>query len=221
MIFKQNKNRKWLTLIYLTAFFLLELMVITNNSFLMSFDHSIQNLFGDITTPFNTELFSTITFLGSPIMDVIYLIVIILFLFKQDKKIASLWIGFLLISGNIISFLVKISVKRERPLQKIIPASGYSFPSGHTFGTTILVLTIIVFILPQIKNQSLKTTLNLVMILWLIVVSISRIYLRGHFPSDVIGSILLASTWWEFSELLYLRYSESIYDFLKLKSNDE
>src|SRR5699024_2970539 len=107
--------------------------------------------------------------------------------------------------------------RRQRPLGKIIPASGYSFPSGHVFGTTLVILTLIFLILPVIKKVSTRKIITGLLIIWLIVVAISRVYLRGHFPSDVIGSALLAGTWWECCELLYLRYYDSITNLIDHK----
>ena len=140
-------------------------------------------------------------------------------LYKQSRKQTSLWLGFVLIGGNIISFLIKLTVRRQRPLDKIIPASGFSFPSGHVFGTTLVVLALIMFFLPYLKNQTTKNILKTILIIWLIIVAVSRVYLRGHFPTDVIGSILLAGAWWECSELLYLRYRSAVLNIFKLKTN--
>lgn len=221
MIFKQNNHRKWLSLVYVIAFFLLEIMIVTNNSFVLGLDHSIQNIFSSMVTPLNTKIFSAITFLGSPIMDVIYLILIMALFLWKGRKDSSLWIGFILISGNIISFLVKITVERQRPSGKIIPASGYSFPSGHVFGTTLVILTLIFLVLPYLKSQSTQQWLKIILIIWLVIVAISRVYLRGHFPSDVIGSALLAGAWWECCELLYLRYYKNIASWLHLETPAE
>jgi len=219
VIFKQNSHRKWLSIAYVVAFFLLELMILTNNSLVLGIDHSIQNMLGTIVSPVNTKIFSAITFLGSPMMDIFYLLIILFVLFIKGRKGASLWLAFLLVSGNIISFLVKITVKRTRPSGKIIPATGYSFPSGHVFGTTLVILALIFLILPLIQNQSAKYILTTLLIIWLIIVAISRVYLHGHFPSDVVGSVLLAGAWWECSELLYLRYYGTISDKLHLETN--
>lgn len=220
MIFKQNNRRKWLSITYVVLFFLLELMIITNSSLILNFDHSIQSFFLSIVSPGATKIFSAITFLGSPVMDIFYLVIIMAYLFWKGRRESSLWLGFVLVSGNIISYLIKITVKRQRPLGKIIPASGYSFPSGHVFGTTLVVLAIIIFLLPILKNASTKSTLKVLLILWVIIVAISRVYLRGHFPSDVIGSALLAGTWWECSELLYLRYHDFVDKLFKIDADE-
>ncbi|MFC6175630.1 phosphatase PAP2 family protein [Companilactobacillus huachuanensis] len=221
MIFKENSRRKWLAIIYVVAFFLLEILIVTNSSFIYGIDHATQNIFSAITSPFNTKIFSFITFLGSPLMDVIYLIIMMLLLYRMGRKDASFWIGFVLIGGNIISYLIKITVKRTRPTDKIIPASGFSFPSGHVFGTMLVIMTLIFLVLPMIKSLSNRHTINILLIIWLIVVAISRVYLRGHFLSDVTGSMLLAGAWWECSEMLYLKYYDSIGNFLRLNKSDQ
>lgn len=220
LIFKQNNRKKWLSITYVVLFFLLELMIVTNSSLVLGFDHSIQSFFQTIISPGTTKLFSAITFLGSPIMDVLYLLIIMGYLFWKGRKESSLWLGFVLVSGNIISYLVKITVRRQRPLNKIIPASGYSFPSGHVFGTTLVVLAIIILLLPHLQNASAKSIIKVLLILWVIIVAISRVYLRGHFPSDVIGSALLAGTWWECSELLYIRYHEFADKLFKISADE-
>lgn len=209
LIFKKNPSRKWLALSYIIIFFLLEILIVADSPIISNFDYSIQKLLANFTNANNNKIFELITFLGKPTMDVFYLVIIMLFLWFTKRKSNALWLGFVLVAGNIIAFLVKITVRRTRPTGKIIPASGYSFPSGHVFGTSLVILAIILFILPYLKNQSFNWIYKTILIIWLILVAISRVYLHGHFPTDVIGSILLAGAWWESSELLYLRYFES------------
>lgn len=221
MQLEENTHRKWLALTYAVIFFLLEIMVITNSPIVTSFDKTAQNILGMIVSPFSTRIFTVITFIGSPVMDVIYLVIMALLLYRIGKKDASFWIGFILIGGNIISYLIKITVKRSRPTDKIIPASGFSFPSGHVFGTMLVILTLIFLILPLIKNLSTRHTITVILIIWLLLVAISRVYLRGHFLSDVTASTLLAGAWWECSELLYLKYYNVLGNFLNLNNQDK
>ena len=221
MIFKEHNRRKWIALVYLVIFFLLEILIVSNNSFINTIDTSAQNILNTITTPINTKIFTTITFIGSPIMDAIYLIIMMLLLYRIDKIDASLWIAIIGIGGNIISYLIKISVKRSRPTNKIIPASGYSFPSGHVFGTMLVILTIIILVLPLLNNLTARHVITAILIIWLIIVALSRVYLRGHYFSDVTGSMLLAGAWWEYSEMLYFKYYSLLDNFLNLNNQDK
>ncbi|WP_377729500.1 phosphatase PAP2 family protein [Companilactobacillus baiquanensis] len=113
-------------------------------------------------------------------------------------------------AGDAIAFLIKITVKRPRPTDKLIPDAGYSFPSGHVFGTTILILLVIYLVIPYFKNQETQFLLCALAISWLAVLIFSRLYLRGHFASDTLGSVLLAASWWEVSQMLYLKYYDTV-----------
>jgi undecaprenyl-diphosphatase len=207
--FSNNKKHAWLATIFLILFFLLEILVVSGNSLIQTFDTTIQNIFMDITSTSLTNISKLFTKLGSPTMNIIYMTIIILLFIKNKFLKEALWTASLLIGGNLIALVIKYSVRRQRPTDKLLPASGYSFPSGHTFGTALLILTIIILVLPHLKNLILKNLLKVLLIIWLILVALSRIYLRGHFPTDVIGSMLLAGVCWEYAELIYLHIINS------------
>lgn len=100
--------------------------------------------------------------------------------------------------GTVDAFgiLVKHLVKRGRPDDFGQEQTTYSFPSGHTLGTTMMVLMI---------NMVINIWwLNLLLIvIWLMVVY-CRLTLRAHYPADVVGALLLAYSWLISAEWLYI-----------------
>ena len=85
-------------------------------------------------------------------------------------------------------YLIKNITKRRRPFDQngstikcfVKPPDKYSMPSGHTSGITITTLTIMHYF--QISD---------VLLLWPILIALSRIFLGVHYLSDtVIGFIL-------------------------------
>jgi len=223
MLFEENKNRKSLTIFYFILFVALEMLVVTNNQILASFDMTIQNAIAPLVTSTRTSIFVLISFLGSPVMSFILAMFIAMLLYSRKRKVDAIWVFLTYLGGNAIAFVVKEIVRRPRPVDKVVSDSGFSFPSGHIFGLTLLILIAIYLLLPYIKNQEFQFMLVVVMVLWLLMVAFSRLYLRGHYISDIFGSVTLAAAWWESAELLYIRYAQKLDEFLELrlkKAND-
>lgn len=110
------------------------------------------------------------------------------------------WQAGLLAGAMIVSTLVSLTVKdvvaRPRPPVDTMTVAGvettYSFPSGHTIGTTTLLL--VVGYLAWIRRPTVGSLLR-----WLVavvagvgVVALSRLYLGYHFLTDVAAAIALA-----------------------------
>lgn len=99
---------------------------------------------------------------------------------------SQLWAAFsiLLTVGltDAIGIVVKHLIRRRRPGSQ---RSGYSFPSGHVLGATSLS-----FVIFQLFTN--RVLLGLTLLLWLLVI-ISRLRLKAHYFSDVLGAILLAT----------------------------
>jgi len=121
------------------------------------------------------------------------------------------WLDALLFLGAVggygtLTLLVKYVVRRERPIAFFrVPESGYSFPSGHTLGTTCLALALGFLLWHSGARRGLKVLGNLALFLGVLVIGMSRLLLGVHYPTDVLGSVLLGTTW--MSALIALRYA--------------
>ncbi|HET6247403.1 MAG TPA: phosphatase PAP2 family protein [Tepidisphaeraceae bacterium] len=99
--------------------------------------------------------------------------------------------------GLLLNSAIKILVHRHRP---IIPApfphwDGYSFPSGHTIGATLLYGMILLALLPLMRRRRWKALACGFGALLVLLVGFSRIALGAHYLTDVVGAVLLGSTW--------------------------
>ena len=99
------------------------------------------------------------------------------------KMLAGMLMG--LIIGNLI---LKNLVARDRPcwidtdiLMLISVPEDYSFPSGHTLASTISA----VILMQEDKELGIPAVMLAVLI------AFSRMYLFVHFPTDILGGLIL------------------------------
>lgn len=97
-----------------------------------------------------------------------------------------------LLTAAILSHLAKLVLMRPRPdlfpLWTVMPAD-WSYPSAHAMQVTAVAVAIILVA----KRPRVLGMLALAMIVLL--VSLSRIYLQVHFPSDVLAGVLVSALW--------------------------
>jgi undecaprenyl-diphosphatase len=83
--------------------------------------------------------------------------------------------------------LMKIVFARERPELAIVHITGLSFPSGHTAAAAALAAWLVHFSDVLAKRRLVAISLVAAAFLWLALVAISRLGLRVHYLSDVLG----------------------------------
>jgi undecaprenyl-diphosphatase len=119
------------------------------------------------------------------------IIILVMFHLKKISLLQVLFLG----TSQFILFTIKYIVKRKRPydcnkdieLLENMNFDKYSFPSGHSFNA---------FLLYTIIKRSLNIDLKFLPFL----VGLSRIYLGVHYPSDILGGIILAKIVLQFSK---------------------
>jgi YegS/Rv2252/BmrU family lipid kinase len=96
--------------------------------------------------------------------------------------------------ATIVSYtLIKLAVGRTRPEWQVKDAllSSKSFPSGHAASVTALGGVLIVLVVMLVRRGNIRRLLYAVIGLVVVVVCLDRVLLGRHFPSDVVGGVLL------------------------------
>jgi undecaprenyl-diphosphatase len=175
-------------------------------------DQYIIDLIKQLEAPFVTKVMFFISHIGSKgpviVISLIFLLIIYM-LYRQLHEVVLFIIVSLGSTG--LNQAMKFVLKRDRPLEQIITESGFSYPSGHTMAAVSLY-GIITFLL----WRHTKTVLGRILLIFfssimMIVIGFSRIYLRVHYPSDVLGAFLLSGIWlyitiWVYQYVMEKRY---------------
>ena len=92
---------------------------------------------------------------------------------------------------------LKLLVQRRRPflVGPFVDWSGYSFPSGHTVGATLLYGTLVAGILPQLSARRHRAIVVLTAAILVLGVAFSRVALGVHYLTDVLGGLGFGSIW--------------------------
>ncbi|MFC6268656.1 phosphatase PAP2 family protein [Frigoriflavimonas asaccharolytica] len=161
------------------------------------FDETIFSLFKNfIRNERLDKIVQTITNLSSPTFIKFFFpaLVLLLFIIKQKKKAIFLFISG--IGGIILLVVLKNIFARARPPYPLLfSEDGFSFPSGHATFSFVFYGAIAYLIWLTQLPKFLKLTLITLIVSLSIAIGISRIYLRVHYPSDVLAGFCLGYSW--------------------------
>ena len=160
------------------------------------FDLKVFNFIASYESPTITKVAKVVTNFGT----VFFLIpgyLTIIFYLKKVKKIQEAMMVAIVASVSLLSgWLLKDIFHRTRPMFPLISGTrGYSFPSGHSLGGFTFSGVLIYLILLSSLPNYLKWILSVLLIVFALLIALSRIYLRVHFASDVFGSLLVTIVW--------------------------
>jgi membrane-associated phospholipid phosphatase len=130
--------------------------------------------------------------------------IVALFIFERRA-------GWLMLIGSISSLLdniIKLLVSRSRPCSDPLstncpsvdlvhilqPASGFSYPSGHAVFFTWMSFMIAVSIAPKVK-PAYRPVLWILAFIVIFLTCLARVWAGDHWPSDVLGGVLLGIGW--------------------------
>ena len=203
----QPENDRWKRFAISGILFVLLAAMLKGQSMILQLVDSVfQSLF---TNPngnnhFVHFLMSLISFLGSPKMDLLWMLIIAFLLWGFKLKIPALWTICTVVGGDALGWIVKHIVKRARPVQHMAKDDGYSFPSGHVLGFFLVVGVLMLIVVPLIRRQSTLVICQILLVFAVLLLAISRVYLWAHYPVDTIGAMLLGYTWLQVAEWLYV-----------------
>ncbi|EHJ56364.1 hypothetical protein HMPREF9318_02026 [Streptococcus urinalis FB127-CNA-2] len=159
---------------------------------LVSFDTSIQTeVRADL--PANvTQFFKLITLTGNVATQFGIVVILAIFFYLKKWYVESAYVAINGVVAGLLVMTLKLLYQRVRPtITHLVFAGGYSFPSGHSMGSMIIIGTLIIVVHQRLKKGILRFAIECLLGLLISLVGLSRIYLGVHFPSDVLGGFIL------------------------------
>ncbi len=140
----------------------------------------------DLQTPWLDDLARAVTHLGSlPVAGGVLALTAIVLLARRERLE-----GFALLAGLALIYagvhITKPAFGRPRPLDPIIDASGWAYPSGHAAYAMCWVATAVA-LRRAFPGMAARAALLSAGIAIAVAVGLTRIYLRVHWFSDVAG----------------------------------
>lgn len=138
-----------------------------------------------------------ITALGTGLVVMMIVGVATLLLWHTHHRYSAV---LLLVSNGgalVLNNLLKLGFDRERPqvFEWVTHATSSSFPSGHAMSSATVYATV-AYLAARLQRTWWARTLTFIAAALLIgLISLSRLYLGVHYPSDVAAGILIGLAW--------------------------
>lgn len=171
--------------------------VYSKDSSIFRVDLIITKTIADNRIEGSTSVFKYLTSLGDLIPFLLIFGSSILLLLAFKKYVSATILLFSVVGGQALVYFIKVFVGRDRPetIYSLIPESGFSFPSGHTFIAVTFWGVLGYLVVKHISNIYLKVLTAVWFIFIVLGIGLSRIYLGVHWTSDVIASYSLATAY--------------------------
>ena len=96
--------------------------------------------------------------------------------------------------SGIVSVVAKHLAGRERPVTRLVEASGMSFPSGHALGVLVAVGALLAVYAHLARGYG-RTAVVVGSVVLCAAVGVARVALNVHHPSDVLAGWALGFAW--------------------------
>jgi undecaprenyl-diphosphatase len=100
-------------------------------------------------------------------------------------------------AGGLLDLGFKVGYARPRPpvSGRLVEATGFSLPSGHTLDATIVLGTLAVVLIAALRGRAARAGVAVAATAAIGVAGAARVYLGVHWATDVLTGWLLGGAW--------------------------
>jgi undecaprenyl-diphosphatase len=163
----------------------------------LAFDRSILAWLHAHRTTFLDRAARELTALGSLVVLAVTALgfSVVLWRLERRRHVAMIW--FAMTGSAVLNQGLKAAFGRARPslFESLVPASSFSFPSGHSMNAMVYY-TVVGFAIGHVVGPgAARTGTYLVSAILVVLVGWSRMHLGVHYPSDVIAGFAVGTSW--------------------------
>ena len=113
---------------------------------------------------------------------------------RGHRRAAYFTVG-VMVATSLTTTGIKLLVGRDRPpwQSPVDVLTTHSFPSGHASSVTALAGVVMVLVGMLVRRANVRRLVYVLAVLVVVLVCLDRVYLGRHYPSDVIGGVLLGA----------------------------
>lgn len=166
------------------------------------------------------QLGLTVTWFGNNATLIAFVVLSALGLIVARRYWSAFRVVFASGLGGLVVLGLKALFARDRPMEQVISATGYSLPSGHAFASTVFYGMWVYLTFRLTDRVWVRALAAVVGPLVFIAVGLSRVYLNVHFLTDVVAGWLAGGAWLVAS-LLVIDLVETRTRSLRERAEDE
>jgi undecaprenyl-diphosphatase len=162
-----------------------------------AFDTTVLKWIAAHRTPLLDQVMLEITFLGTGTVVLMIVAISGMFLWLTKHKYSALLLLISTAGGLLLNNFLKAGFGRPRPqvFEWGTTVVSTSFPSGHAMGAAVAYGTV-AYLAARLQERHLHRVVTLVSAgVVILLISISRLYLGVHYPSDVIAGVIIGLAW--------------------------
>jgi undecaprenyl-diphosphatase len=162
-----------------------------------AFDDAVIRWMGAHHTSALDAVMLEITALGTGTVVMMIVAVAALFLVLTSHKYSAILLLASAAGGIVLNGVLKLGFDRPRPaifLPEVHTVSS-SFPSGHAMSAAIVYSTVAYLAARLHKRRWARWLVMTAALIVIALISVSRLYLGVHYPSDVVAGVAIGLAW--------------------------
>jgi undecaprenyl-diphosphatase len=173
------------------SFIILTVLVFSGKT--EAFDNWLLMSFGSPESAVFESLIYGFSYMGTLII-IFLLPFVLIWLYKNNNKRGFYFCALILLCSQLTAISLKLIIARPRPILLFsILGESYSFPSGHVLSAVCFYSFLAITLNEAIDNRIKKAIIWLSMFFIIVLISISRLVMNVHYPTDIFASLILGS----------------------------